>query len=164
MFCCSQLRHASVLLRHLDHTDDRFSGCPSRSRPRHRVCIAGWPAPPLRVCSSGAGTCSTAGRVGLGPSAGWESGSQGDKRALIWDEPKEGDVPLARSGGLATIGNHVVLRHAPVSQRPRPPCFSALAQRAPRPRSRVCPPPALPRARCARREGAAGGGDRARLQ
>ena len=117
MSCSSQFSHASVLLRHLDQ---RY--------PFSRICLSptlvtasgssGWARPRARECAAAGAEDAVGGEGGGGGSGGWEDGSQGDQSELIWGEPKEGGIPLARSGGLATIGNHVVLRHAPVSQRP----------------------------------------------
>ena len=147
MFCTSQSRHACVLLRHLDHRCPFIRIClwlrPARSRIRPVLGSV-----PLQSARS------PAGRWGRGrwrarrgwdcaPCYGprWESGSQGDKVGVIWGAPKE-DVPLARAGGLATIGNHVVLRRAQA-----PVCLPDSSAESARPgRHRPSPTPVAARA------------------
>ena len=145
MFRTSQTGDASAV----GTTRSEISIYPRWPRPRHSVVpgpavcapTASRPGPRARRTGSRAGGGADWDR------ARWELGSQGDKKCIDLGSSRKKEASSSRSGGLATIGNHVLLRRASLPKAapslflppwrgvPRP----LPALRSPRPpRCRVC--------------------------
>ena len=91
--------------------------------------------------------------------ARWELGSQGDKKCIDLGSSRKKEASSSRSGGLATIGNHVLLRRASLPKA-APSLFLPPWRGVPRPLPALRSP-RPPRCRACVGDGA---GDLARLQ
>ena len=149
MFSTSESGHASGLLRQVDQRYPFSRNCLSHtSLAIRRVSVGRLCSPPAPPCEPWLQGGGSVGRQETDwDRARWELGSQGDKKCIDLGSSRKKEASSSRSGGLATIGNHVLLRRASLPKAapslflppwrgvPRP----LPALRSPRPpRCRVC--------------------------